>query len=87
MHQDRLNVFTAFVSESLLALILNNWLLLCCCKIYLTCILRGPGVERIVMLFQEGRSSNFSKDGEFGRPHTLAKIPTSIALEFIRHKR
>ena len=38
------------------------------------------------ILFEEGRSSNFGKDGELGRPHTLATIPMSIALEFIVHK-
>jgi len=38
------------------------------------------------MLFQEEWSSNFSYDGELGRPHTLAIIPTSSVQEFIRHK-
>jgi len=86
MHEDRLNVFRAFVSESLLALILNNWLLLCYCKIYLTCILRGPGEERIVDVVPGGTELELQLRREFGRPHTLTIIPTSIVLEFIRRK-
>jgi hypothetical protein len=38
------------------------------------------------MLSRDGRGSNFGEDGESGRPHTLAIIPASIVLEFLRHK-
>ena len=37
------------------------------------------------MFFQEGRCSNL-RDGELGKLHTLAIIPTSIVLEFVVHK-
>jgi hypothetical protein len=38
------------------------------------------------ILFQEGQSSNLSYDAELGTRHTLAVIPTSSVLVFIRHK-
>lgn len=45
-------------------------------------LLYGPGGERIVDAFQKGRSSNLT-DGELGKLHMLAIIPTSSVLELL----
>ena len=63
-----------------------------CCVVYRHCLRNSVvSCEGLVgnvswMLFQEGRSPNFSYDGELGRPHTGAIIPASSALEFNVHK-
>jgi len=80
LYQHNHTTFTFLTTEKLRRVVC----LALCCQLSLCCTLHGPCGERIMDVVPGG--TELELHGELGRPYTLAIIPTSSILEFIRHK-